>query len=78
MQVASVRSREEADLMVAKLLTEHGGELGGRDPQVTEAVIGNMGTFYQVRVGPYADAKEPKSLCGTLGTGFDCLVVTNN
>jgi hypothetical protein len=78
MQVASVRSREEADLMVAKLLTEHGGELGGRDPQVTEAVIGNMGTFYQVRVGPYADAKEPKSLCGTLGNGFDCLVVTNN
>jgi hypothetical protein len=37
-----------------------------------------MGTFYQVRVGPYADAKEPKALCGVLGNSFDCLVVTNN
>ena len=77
MQVAAVRSREEADLLVARLLSEHGGALGGRDPQVDEAGIGNMGTFYRVRVGPYADAKEPKQLCGTLGNGFDCLVVTN-
>jgi cell division protein FtsN len=78
MQVAAVRSREEADLLVARLLTEHGGELGGRDPRIDEAVIGNMGTFYRVRVGPYADSKEPKQLCGTLhGNGFDCLVVTN-
>jgi cell division protein FtsN len=78
MQVAAVRSREEADMLVARLLTEHGGELGGRDPRIDEAVIGNMGTFYRVRVGPYADATEPKQLCGTLhGNGFDCLVVTN-
>ena len=35
-----------------------------------------MGTFYRVRVGPYADAKEPQQLCGGLrSSGFDCLVV---
>ena len=57
--------------------TEHGGELGARQPEVTEAVLGNMGTFYRVRVGPYADAKEPQQLCGGLrSSGFDCLVVT--
>jgi hypothetical protein len=78
LQVAAVRSREEADTLVARLLTEHGGELGGRDPRIDEAVIGNMGTFYRVRVGPYTNANEPKQLCGTLhGNGFDCLVVTN-
>jgi hypothetical protein len=77
LQVAAVRSREEADLMVARLLTQHGGELGGRDPAVDEAVIGSMGTFYRVRVGPYADASEPKRLCSSLQSGgFDCLVVT--
>ena len=65
-------------MMVARLLTQHGGELGARDPKIDEAVIGSMGTFYRVRVGPYADAAEPKNLCGALqANGFDCLVVTN-
>jgi tetratricopeptide (TPR) repeat protein len=78
LQVATVRSREEANMLVARLLTQHGSELGARDPKIDEAVIGTMGTFYRVRVGPYADAKEPKKLCGALHAGgFDCLVVTN-
>ena len=78
LQVATVRSREEADKLVARLRTQHGAELGARDPKIDEAVIGTMGTFYRVRVGPYADAKESKKLCGALQAGgFDCLVVTN-
>jgi cell division protein FtsN len=45
--------------------------------EIDEAVIGSMGTFYRVRLGPYADAKEPTQLCKTLRPqGFDCLVVT--
>jgi len=36
-----------------------------------------MGSFYRVRLGPYASAKEPQHLCGSLrSSGFDCLVVT--
>jgi cell division protein FtsN len=58
-------------------MQKYAGELGSRRPVVDEAVIGSMGTFYRVRVGPYANAKEPRQLCGTLRTsGFDCLVVT--
>jgi tetratricopeptide (TPR) repeat protein len=77
LQVAAVRSRSEADALAASLVAKHGGELGARQPEVTEAVLGNMGTFYRVRVGPYADAKEPQQLCGGLrSSGFDCLVVT--
>lgn len=77
LQVAAVRSREEADLLVARLLTQHAGELNGREPVIDEAAIGSMGTFYRVRVGPYADASEPKRLCSTFQAGgFDCLVVT--
>jgi hypothetical protein len=77
LQVAAVRSRSEADALAAKLMASHGGELGSRLPEISEAVLGNMGTFYRVRVGPYADAKEPQQLCGGLrSSGFDCLVVT--
>ncbi len=55
----------------------HAEQLGGRQPEVDEAVIGSMGTFYRVRLGPYASAKEPEQLCVALRSdGFDCLVVT--
>jgi SPOR domain len=77
LQVAAVRSRSEADALAAKLVANHGNELGARQPEISEAVLGSMGTFYRVRVGPYADAKEPQQLCGGLrSSGFDCLVVT--
>jgi len=77
LQVAAVRSRSEADALAAKLMADHGSELGPRQPEISEAVLGNMGTFYRVRIGPYADAKEPQQLCGGLrSSGFDCLVVT--
>ncbi len=77
LQVAAVRSRSEADALAASLVEKHGTELGPRRPEVDEAVLGNMGTFYRVRVGPYADAKEPQQLCsGLRSSGFDCLVVT--
>ena len=77
LQVAAVRSRSEADALAAKLMASHGGELGSRQPEISEAVLGSMGTFYRVRVGPYVDAKEPQQLCGGLrSSGFDCLVVT--
>ena len=77
LQVAAVRSRAEADGLAQKLRTQHGQGLGGREPVVDEAIIGNFGTFYRVRLGPYADANEPGKLCSSLKTsGFDCLVVS--
>jgi tetratricopeptide (TPR) repeat protein len=77
LQVAAVRSRSEAYALSVRLISQYGSQLGGRQPAVDEAVIGSMGTFYRVRLGPYASAKEPQELCGTLqASGFDCLVVT--
>ncbi|MFA5900692.1 MAG: SPOR domain-containing protein [Hyphomicrobium sp.] len=77
LQVAAVRSRSEADALAGLLVGRHGPELGGRRPEVDEAVIGSMGTFYRVRLGPYASEKEPRQLCNALQSdGFDCLVVT--
>lgn len=77
LQVAAVRSRDEADRLAQRLAQTHGARLGGRTTEVDEAVIGNMGTFYRVRIGPYADGREPDQLCSVLRPdGFDCLVVT--
>ena len=77
LQVAAVRSRSEADSLAGLLVGRHAGELGGRKPEVDETVIGSMGTFYRVRVGPYASQQEPQQLCVALkADGFDCLIVS--
>ncbi len=77
LQVAAVRSRDEAEALALKLKQAHGSAIGGREPAIEQSVIGAMGTFYRVRVGPYADANEPRQLCSRIKPdGFDCLVVT--
>ncbi len=77
LQVAAVRSRSEAEALAGLLVGRHAEQLGGRKPEVDEFVIGSMGTFYRVRLGPYANAGEPETLCNALRSdGFDCLVVT--
>ncbi|HEX9882054.1 MAG TPA: SPOR domain-containing protein [Hyphomicrobium sp.] len=76
-QVAAVRTRSEAYALSVRILSQYGGELGARRPEVEQTVIGSMGTFYRVRVGPYASSEESERLCGTLRpSGFDCLVIT--
>jgi hypothetical protein len=76
LQVAAVRSRDEAERLASNLKKYHGFQIGEMEPVVDEAVIGNMGTFYRVRLGPYADATQPGQLCRSLKPhGFDCLVV---
>jgi hypothetical protein len=76
LQVAAVRSRGEAQTLAGKLKKEHPAELASRQLDIDETVIGNMGTFYRVRIGPYADATEPRALCAKLrGSGLDCLII---
>ncbi len=77
LQVAAVRSREEAEKLAASLNGYQAVQTGAVQSEIDEAVIGSMGTFYRVRLGPYADATEPGQLCKTLRPqGFDCMVVT--
>jgi hypothetical protein len=77
-QVATVRSRSEAQALASKVKAQHGAILGSRQPEIDETVIGNMGTFYRVRIGPYANAEEPNSLCAKLrASGLDCLISAN-
>ena len=77
LQVAAVRSEAKAQQVVAQLRSKYASALAGAAPQIDAAAIGNMGTFYRVRVGPYADTTTPRGLCTQLKSdGYDCLIVT--
>lgn len=77
LQVAAVRTRQEADQVAARLRQQHAKELKARGVEIDEATLANIGTFYRVRVGPYVEANEPRNLCVKLRQkGYDCLVVT--
>jgi hypothetical protein len=78
LQVAAVRSRKEALQVAARLKKEQPALIGAREPEVDETVLGNMGVFYRVRIGPFADANEPQAFCPKLrGLGLDCLVIAD-
>ena len=73
-QLAAVRTEAEAQALVAKAKREVA--LASRRAAIDRAVLGNMGSFYRVRFGPFASAQETKAVCGKLqGSGFDCLPV---
>ena len=76
-QLATVRSQAEARALAAKAKQQHASALAAREPEIDQAVLGNMGSFYRVRVGPYATLQETQAVCARLkGSGFDCLSVT--
>jgi hypothetical protein len=76
-QLATVRTREEALSLAAKAKREHAAALAAREPEIDQAVLGNMGAFYRVRVGPFATVQESEAVCAKLkGSGFDCMPVT--
>lgn len=75
-QIATVRTQQEAQALVAKAKREHAAALAAREPEIDQAVVGNMGSFYRVRVGPFATAQEAQAVCIKLkGSGFDCVSV---
>jgi hypothetical protein len=76
-QVGMVRTQDEAQALAAKVRREHTAVLAAREPEVDQAVVGNMGSFYRVRVGPFATQADGQAACAKLkGSGLDCMVVT--
>lgn len=76
-QLATVRTQQEAVALAAKAKRALADTLAAREPEIQQAVLGNMGSFYQVRVGPFATVQETQAVCAKAkGNGFDCLTVT--
>ena len=77
-QLAIVRTEDEARALAVKAKRELAGALASREPEIDQAVLGNMGSFYRVRAGPYATMQETQAVCARIkGTGFDCMAVTH-
>jgi cell division protein FtsN len=76
-QVGIVRTQGEADALAARVKQEQAALVASRSMEIDQAVVGNMGSFYRVRLGPFASREETTAACARLkGTGLDCLVVT--
>ncbi len=76
-QVAAVRTAEEAQGLSTKLQAQYARELGGRAPVVDQVSAGNFGSFYRVQVGPFAATRETGELCEKLKSGgLDCRLVS--
>jgi hypothetical protein len=74
-QIAAVRTQAEAKALAAKVMREHAATLAAHEPQIDQTVMGNMGSFYRVFIGPFASAQETQGVCAKLkGAGLDCLV----
>ncbi len=77
LRLAALRTPEAAEQLVARLQTEHASLLGVTPIGVAPVTLGNMGTFYEVTLGPYQDARKPAKLCAQLqAAGVDCLLIT--
>jgi hypothetical protein len=76
-QLAMVRSQNEAATLAAKVKRDYAAAFPSREPEIDQTVVGNMGAFYRVRVGPFATQNEGQQACAKLkGSGLDCMVVT--
>lgn len=76
-QLASQRSRADAEASMNRIKRSYGSILDGEDLMIIESTVGDRGTFYRVRVGANSQG-EASSLCARLkGAGADCFVGRN-
>jgi hypothetical protein len=76
-QIGMARTQADAQALAMRVKRDHADVLSAREPEIDETVVGNMGSFYRVRIGPFASAPEGQAACAKLkGPGIDCLVVT--
>jgi len=77
LQLASVRSEEDAQNTWAQIAEKHQDLVGGRQPLIEKTDLGSLGTVYRVQIGPFADKRESLQLCNSFKAGgVDCFLVT--
>lgn len=75
-QLAAVRSQEEADATWKRLSSRHKALLGGHTPVIRRTALGSLGTFYRIQLGPFSDKKQSTELCNSFKRdGLDCFIL---
>jgi hypothetical protein len=77
-QVASRRSKADADASFRSLQEKFPSHLGGRTAIVQRADLGAKGIYYRAMVGPFASAGQADQFCGRLkAAGGECIIQRN-
>ena len=75
LQLATSRSEDEAKALWKKVSQNQA--VAGAQPQIEKVDIGNFGTFWSLRIGPFTDKAESLKVCNALKrSGIDCSPVT--
>jgi SPOR domain len=76
LQLANSRSEAEAQALWKKVSSEN-QEVAGAPPVIEKVDIGNFGTFYSLKIGPFPDKAESLKVCNALKrNAIDCSLVT--
>lgn len=77
-QVSSQRSEAEAQAAFRALQSKYPDQLGGQQPVIRRADLGDKGVFYRVQVGPFGSSDQASELCSSLkNAGGSCVVQRN-
>lgn len=76
-QLASFRTRANAEGGWQRLRAAHPDQLGDRALILQETDLGDRGVYYRVRTGPFADNAAAKAFCARLQARDQaCLVIS--
>jgi cell division septation protein DedD len=76
LQLATSRSEAEAQALWKKVSSEN-QQVAAAQPLIEKVDIGNFGTFYSLKIGPFTDKAESLKVCSALKrNGVDCSLVT--
>jgi hypothetical protein len=77
-QVSAQKTEEEATTSFRSIQAKYPNVLGGRQPLIRRADLGEKGVFYRAQVGPFATQELATQFCGNLkAAGGQCLVQRN-
>ena len=75
LQLATSRSEAEAQALW-KQVSSANQSVAGAQPVIEKVDIGNFGTFYSLKSGPFPDKAESLKVCNSLKrSGVDCSLV---
>lgn len=74
-QLTSQKSEADARAAFTNLQRKYPQILGSYQPRITSADLGDRGTYYRVKVGPFGSRDEASTFCSSLkSAGGDCVV----
>ncbi len=77
LQLASVKSENEAQKVWSRISSRHKSLIGARQPTIEKMTLGTLGTFYRLQIGPFSDKAESLKLCNSFKrSGVECFLIS--